>query len=191
MEKNDYPNIDRRVRKTKALIRKTFTALLTEKELKDISVSELTQLADINRGTFYLHYRDIFDLFEQIEKEVWEDFTAIIEKHKVYDQASLSLILLELFKYIAADSDIFIAILKTKESTFLDQFIATSRPKNKKEWSRLVRGGNEEDYEYYYSFIAFGCVAILKRWFEGGMKESPQYMAKLAEQLMANCAKIE
>ncbi len=54
---------DRRKRKTKALLRQTLTRLLLEKDLKDITISELTELADINRGTFYLHYRDIYDLF--------------------------------------------------------------------------------------------------------------------------------
>jgi hypothetical protein len=64
-----------------------------------------------------------------------------------------------------------------------------SRPKNKKEWNTLISGGNEEYYHYYYSYMAFGCVAMLKRWFETGMKESPECMAQLAEQMMANCVR--
>ena len=55
---------DRRKRKTKALLRQTLTQLLMHKDLKDITISELTEMADVNRGTFYLHYRDIYDLFD-------------------------------------------------------------------------------------------------------------------------------
>ncbi len=46
---------DRRVRRTKRLLLESLTSLMKEKPIKDISVKELTDLADINRGTFYLH----------------------------------------------------------------------------------------------------------------------------------------
>ena len=58
---------DRRVRRTKRLLLESLTSLMKEKPIKDISVKELTDLADINRGTFYLHYRDIYDMLEQLE----------------------------------------------------------------------------------------------------------------------------
>ncbi|MFA9379897.1 MAG: TetR/AcrR family transcriptional regulator [Acetanaerobacterium sp.] len=180
-------NNDRRIRKTRALIRQTLTQLLMEKDLKDISVSELTGLADINRGTFYLHYKDIYDLFEQTERDIWEDFSDIISKYKRTSDEILMPILLELFRYISANSDVFIAILHTRETRFLNQFIEMNRPKKNEDWSRLFSGGKEEYYDYYYSFVAFGCVALLRRWFDNGMKESPECMAQLAQQLMANC----
>lgn len=179
-------NTDRRVRKTKALIRQTLTHMLMEKDLKDITVSDLTERADINRGTFYLHYKDIYDLFEQIEKEIWENFNAIIAKHKTNTRLSFLPILLELIKYVAANSDTFIAFMRTKETRFFDQFIEMSRPQSKQEWIQFLGNGQEEFYDYYYSFVSFGCVALLKRWFDNGMQETPECMAKLAEQLMVN-----
>lgn len=99
---------DRRTRRTKALLRQTLTALLLKKDLKDITVSELTRLADINRGTFYLHYKDIYDLFDQTEKEIMDDFTAIIAKHMPqFAQASWLPMLLEAFRFIADNADVF------------------------------------------------------------------------------------
>lgn len=179
-------NTDRRTRKTKAVIRQTLTRMLMEKDLKDITVSELTERADINRGTFYLHYKDIYDLFEQTEREIWENFSAIIAKHNTQARVDFMPILLELLKYVAANSDIFIAFMRTRETRFFDQFIEMSRPQSKQEWKRFLDGGKEEFYDYYYSFAAFGCVALLKRWFDNGMQETPECMAKLAEQLMVN-----
>ena len=76
---------DRRVRRTKKHLRQALTKLLLEKELKDISVLELTELADINRGTFYLHYRDIYDLYEKTEGEILDKFNNII-KRKTYQE---------------------------------------------------------------------------------------------------------
>ena len=178
---------DRRIRKTKTVIRQTLTRLLMEKDLKDISVSELTEFADINRGTFYLHYKDIYDLFEKVEEEILAEFTSIIAKHK--EHMFWMPVFYELFQYIAANSQFFIAILRTKETTFLNQIIDMNRPQTKEEWRKLFAGGKEEFYEYYYSFITYGCVAMLRKWFDNGMPESPARMAELAEKMMTNCIK--
>ncbi len=180
---------DRRIRKTIAQIRKTFTQLLMEKDLKDITVSELTDLADINRGTFYLHYKDIYDLFEQTEKELVNEFIGIIEKYRQLAQAPLMPVLLEAFKYAAANSEIFIAYLRTKETTFLSNILQMCYPQNEAEWNILFYGTKQEHYEYYFTFIAFGCIALLRRWFDNGMAETPEYMASMAEKLMASCAR--
>lgn len=47
---------DRRVRKTKQAIKNAFIQLLNKKDLEKITIQDITELADINRGTFYLHY---------------------------------------------------------------------------------------------------------------------------------------
>ena len=44
--------------------------LMSEKNVKDISVRELAAIADINRGTFYIHYKDVYDLLSQLEEEM-------------------------------------------------------------------------------------------------------------------------
>ena len=54
--------VDRRVRKTKRQLRLALMKLMAEKSVKDISVRELAAIADINRGTFYIHYKDVYDL---------------------------------------------------------------------------------------------------------------------------------
>lgn len=185
MKKKDS---DRRIRKTKEGLRKELTQLLMDKDLKEISVSELTELADINRGTFYLHYKDVYDLFEQIEKEILDDFIEIITGQPQRDK--FRPILLDAFTYVYENKDIFSAILRTRETMFLARLIELSRPKNKKEWQRLLGNTDEANYEYYYAFITFGCVALLKRWFTANTPETPDHMAGLAEQLMVNCIRI-
>ena len=61
--------MDRRTKYTKKTIKDTFLQLLSEKDIKKITVSELCQQADINRATFYRYYIDIYDLLNSIEKE--------------------------------------------------------------------------------------------------------------------------
>ena len=57
---------DRRVNRTKRQIKKALINLLSKKALSRITVSEITELADIGRGTFYTHYQDIYDLYQRI-----------------------------------------------------------------------------------------------------------------------------
>ena len=58
---------DRRVRKTKTAIKNAFIQLLEEKDLEKITIQNITQLADVNRGTFYLHYEDKYILPPMIQ----------------------------------------------------------------------------------------------------------------------------
>ena len=73
---------DRRVRRTKKLLTQALTQLLQEKQISEITVRELTDLADMNRGTFYLYYRDIFDMLEKIEDSMFEALDDIVSLHQ-------------------------------------------------------------------------------------------------------------
>ena len=56
---------DLRVKKTKRAIYNALMDLLKKKSLENITVLELTEAAEINKSTFYLHYSDIFDLYQE------------------------------------------------------------------------------------------------------------------------------
>ena len=57
--------MDLRVIKTRESIEQAFLALLAKKPLGKISIVELAREARINKGTFYLHFTDIFDLYQK------------------------------------------------------------------------------------------------------------------------------
>lgn len=65
--------MDLREKKTKRSIKNAFLQLRAQKPLERITVKELVQLAEISKGTFYLHYRDIYDLSSQLQNEVIQD----------------------------------------------------------------------------------------------------------------------
>ena len=79
-EEKKEETIDRRIRKTRRLLRECLTALLKEKKVQDITVREIADMADINRGTFYLHYKDVFDLMEQIENGLLKELEDMIDE---------------------------------------------------------------------------------------------------------------
>ena len=57
--------MDRRILRTRAQLKSALTALLAEKDIQDITVSELADKVDISRGTFYLHYKNVFDMLQK------------------------------------------------------------------------------------------------------------------------------
>ena len=61
--------IDRRRRYTLSVIREAFFALLAEVGFAKMTVADICRRADINRGTFYLHYEDKFALLDALIDE--------------------------------------------------------------------------------------------------------------------------
>ena len=78
--------MDQRKLKTRQAIEEAFLLLRKDNSLEQISVTELSRLARISKATFYLHYRDIFDLSEKLQK------TAI---RQVLDQIHISIAVLD------------------------------------------------------------------------------------------------
>ena len=61
--------IDLRVMKTRRAIQSAFLKLIQEKPVNKITVTQLAARAEISKGTFYLHYLDLFDLYDQLVKD--------------------------------------------------------------------------------------------------------------------------
>ena len=73
-------NEDKRVKRTKRLLKETLTNLLLEKDIQQITVKSIVERADLNRGTFYLHYTDVYDLLKEIENEVSKKFRVKLQE---------------------------------------------------------------------------------------------------------------
>jgi len=54
--------VDRRIRRTRRLLKEALISLILEKKYERITVQEILDRADVGRSTFYLHYRDKDDL---------------------------------------------------------------------------------------------------------------------------------
>lgn len=176
---------DRRIRKTKANLKEALTGLLLERELKDISVKELAAVADVNRGTFYLHYRDMDDLYEQLQQEIYEEIRSIFSKHLSYNRrAGLLPVVTELFELLAKNRKLCTVVLNSQDTDLLPGIIEMGKPSSREDWTALLGAADPKLYEYHYAFITAGCVGLIRTWFAGGMKEPPEQMAQLAGHML-------
>lgn len=81
---------DLRVSKTKEALREALLHLLEQKSLNSISVTELCQIAKVNRGTFYAHYGQVENLFEEYFKTIMKDLADSYQEPYKYVQNLLS-----------------------------------------------------------------------------------------------------
>ena len=70
--------IDRRTRKTKRAIRNALAELLSQKNINDITIRDIADLADINRKTFYNYYSGIHQVVDEIENEIVLAFESVL-----------------------------------------------------------------------------------------------------------------
>jgi AcrR family transcriptional regulator len=61
--------LDRRITKSQEAIKKAVTELMSEKNFDDITIQDIADRADVNRGTIYLHYTDKYDLLDKMIEE--------------------------------------------------------------------------------------------------------------------------
>lgn len=175
---------DRRVRRTKALLLQSLIQLMETKDVKDISVKELSDLADINRGTFYLHYSDVYDMLAQLEDELFVEFYEIIDRTLKPDTAvhAPRVTLLEIFSFlerhrlvaramVGPHGDLaFVTRLKDLVKERLDSILIASRA--------------DCNGCYLEAFAVSGCIGVIETWLVQPNPPSPEDMADICGRIL-------
>lgn len=158
---------DRRTVKTKKAIRMAFLSLLNEKDLNHITVAELTRRADLGRGTFYLHYKDVYDLYETIEDELYSDLVQMFDASIPTDSKNLLNLTETITKYIDENRDLFFLIVRSSSD-------GKALYKLKKIFSERALWADPSWYTSEYDrvesiFIVSGVIGVLEEWLDKGL----------------------
>jgi len=176
---------DRRTRRTKKLLTEAFINLLSEKKLNEITIKELCEKADINRGTFYLHYQDIYDLKQQIETDLHEELVDLIRPFSNVNTLDSYQLFYSLFIYTKKNETLFraflgpngdISFLSNLKTLFKDYYL-----------SALLHGHTisyTKNLEYAYDFISAGFTGLVSSWLESEHPHSVEEMARLTSRMV-------
>ena len=177
---------DRRVRRTKKLLTQALTELLQKKQVNEITVKELTDLADMNRGTFYMYYRDIFDMLEKIEDELFQKLDVIAQTHEHGDPTQqVKPILLDLFRFIEENQEMCRVLLSPNgDMNFLHRLYEAIRERSLEIWKEQMGSLGEKEFDYRYSFVIFGCAGMIRAWVNRSCQETDMQMAELADRMI-------
>lgn len=173
---------DRRVRKTKRALREGLAEFLTEKNIQNITVRELTEKVDIHRSTFYANFTDIYDLYSQIEEATIQEINNIFSENYTVDSKTFFEIL---FKYISENRQVCRMFLgKNVSSTFYSRLTDLLKEACLACWrDEYGFTGIAVELDYYAHFYLSGSLAVVGKWAEGN-SEYP------AEQIMMMFAEI-
>ena len=83
--------LDRRAKRTAVQIKETMFSLMKTRAIHEIKVSEICKLCQINRATFYDHYRDVFDLVQDMERDILlalQELMDSVSPERIRDMAS-------------------------------------------------------------------------------------------------------
>lgn len=176
--------LDRRKKYTRRVLKESLLELLKEKPFSAVTVKEICELADVNRSTFYAHYRDQFDLLETIENEIIEDMEEYLHQYNLQKKEDAVRMTEKLIEYFAAKHEELKILLHVQsESSFEEKVMEVAYHFLTSEWT--VHEHLDENFSAYSSaFIISGSVEVLKMWLSSGMKESPRLMAELINQLI-------
>lgn len=173
---------DRRVRRTKRLLREGLIQLMQQKPVRDISVKELSELIDINRGTFYLYYRDIFDMVQQLENELFEEIDFIIVQHAgKRSKEAISAFFTDLLLLIKENSICFkLLISPNGDSQFLERLNSTIREKYRTTLRKTKDDSPASEFDHKYSFAIFGLIGLIHYWLQQDCAEPVESLAATA-----------
>lgn len=182
--------MDKRVMKTKRAIHSAMTRLLSVKPIEEITVTELSDAAEINRKTFYNYYNSVYMVAEEMEDEIVERFEDTLRKIDFETllqdpQTTFN----TLARIIASDLDFYETILTNRNQVYFLQKIITSL---KERIMALYFDRNSRDFElqeYMLEYIISGLVSVYQKWFTSGRKTDMEELSKYISMLAVNGVK--
>ena len=162
----------RKKRKTnsKNAIRSALSRLLLEQSLESLTISQLTKEAGINRGTFYLHYVDKQDMFNQLKSELLGELGELFATSTV-NRANF----LASLQYIQDNYDFIYALMQMDYQEFhflMKNFTLQLLDDTPHAKDHLVNKF-QVPYKYAVEIFAATIEAVITTWLSTGAKEEP------------------
>lgn len=165
------PNNKRR-KESQEKIERIFVELIQEKNLNEISVTDICKKANLNRSTFYANYLDVYDLADKIKERLEQDVTNLYldEELNQYNSNNFS----KIFRLVKENPLFFKTYFKLEfDST------DTFKQDYRYDINQAKEFYNDEYIDYHIEFFKAGFNAILKKWLNGGCVEPIEDLCKI------------
>lgn len=153
---------------TKYALGDALRKLLTEKPLNKITISDITKECGCNRMTFYYHFHDIYELVEWVfEQEAERALEGKITLEGWQDG------LRNVFARLQENKVLVMNIHRNANLDVLEPFLHRLAKEPLETFVQEVAGGremDEEDAQFFASFVEYGLLGMLRDWVDKGMK---------------------
>lgn len=186
MPERNREQIDRRILRTRQLIKDAFIDLLQDMDIEKMSISRIAERATINRVTFYLHYRDIPDMLNKMSDEMIHDIVLAMngdpdEGGAAEGQDSLKL--LRLLEHIAEHSKFYKVVLGSRRAPIFTERLLrllteliSARIEELENEAPQHRAVVQKDIAIWYGSSAL--IGTIAAWLRHDMPYTPSYLAK-------------
>ncbi|MEK3698979.1 TetR/AcrR family transcriptional regulator [Paenibacillus sp. FSL R10-2199] len=176
---------DRRILRTKEAINRAFLELFGEKELEQITINDIAERANVNRGTVYLHYTDKYDLLNRcIEDHLGRMFLSCNMTRTPDGDVGLISEMKPVFLYFEQNFLFFSAMLANQRTTIFRERlleIVSANVIHKLEMEKSVPEGM--DKQLIAHFMASAFVGTVEWWIQNRMPHAPEEMAQQVRSL--------
>ena len=164
---------DPRILKTKRAIRTAFSKLLSEKSFKSITVQDITELAGVNRKTFYRYYKNIPQLVDEIEDDIIRSFDASLEETDMIRALEHPFIILEQLNAVfETDRDMYGYLMSLSENVDLVSKINLSVKEKAIRTAAEHKEFDERIAEIILEYSISGMISVYRKWFLSDRRES-------------------
>lgn len=187
---NTEPNMDRRQKKTRLAVEKALLTLLQQKALEQITISELAELADINRKTFYNNYNSIDDVIRGLDDKISAFiFSSLPKQINITNEIEIYNLLLELIHSLEPNKEILRHIVKYNKGSFIMGLLQMNlHPYIAK--CLNVYNISETVIPYINAYVVSGLCALFYQWLDDD-DFSGEQLALLAYNLTSSAIKLD
>lgn len=170
--------VSRKALKTKKQIGTVLAELLQEKELRDITVHEIAEKADVSRTTVYNYYLDVYDIYEQLENTVLTELGLLITEHGVKTTFEVYPVV---FGYIKDNREVFKMVFGPKGPASLYMKILNMvEGLNRAIWSESFGVDiNDERVVCAIRYHSNGTLAIVGSWVMSDFRQSEDFVIQM------------
>lgn len=182
---------DRRSRRSQKLLKEGLLALMREKKFSAISVRDVTERADMNRGTFYLHYPDTTALLQSVERDMLDEAQTLIDAHvaEFQQDGSLRPVFKPILDYIVEHRPEFEALFANNStSNFTDSLQNLIYRNGVSLIEAKFHPASQAQLDYLLGFIGYGLIGLIKTWFDREMVLSREELIQQADRLVNGAA---
>lgn len=160
---------DLRVMKTKRAIHTAFAELLTEKNMDDITVTDIASRAMINRKTFYNNYRGVYELVDELENEVIRTFETAMQGIDFIENPYA--VFVKLTEIINSDMDFYGALLRSSRNAGLAHKIRHTLQQKAQDMFASRVDMPPDQMEVMMNYSISGMVAVYQSWFNSERRQ--------------------
>lgn len=167
--------MDRRIRKSQEAIMEAFVELMTEKRFEQITINDIANRADVNRGTVYLHYRDKFDLRDQcIQMQLTELFGDCLGEGSDYFPSKTSMF--RALQYLEQHISFYNRLLGNEGVPAFRNYLMNLIVQSLGEQMERSAIQTVINQELFIQFLASAIVGVLEFWISHSMPYSAEVM---------------